>query len=378
MRERTARGRIPELDGLRGAAILLVLFYHYVYLTPHAESGTFAERLQNFFGMGWAGVDLFFVLSGFLIGGILLDSKASPRFFKTFYARRFFRIIPLYYVWIGLYFILTISALSIFLKPLGGGREQSTIVPIYMFFLQNMTRNLHSNFGTAWLAHLWSLAVEEQFYLFAPLAIYFVSRKKLVPLLLITILAAPAARVLVFKISASHSIQYMLTPCRADGLSLGVLLAVGWRDSVWKSWVLSHRKLFFGITLLLMAGVISLAYSNASPYSFAMTVWGFSAIDLFFSCLLVTVLLFPGGFAGGIFRFPLLIEFGRISYCIYIIHQVVNLLCHSILFHRAPTILSWQGTAATFLAVVATYGIAKISWIWLENPLLRRGHEYKY
>lgn len=378
MRETTARGRIPELDGLRGAAILLVLFYHYVYLTPHAEPGTFVERLQNFFGMGWAGVDLFFVLSGFLIGGILLDSRTSPRFFRTFYARRFFRIIPLYYVWIGLYFVLTLSALSVFLTPLGGGREQSTIMPIYMFFLQNMTRNLHSNFGTAWLGHLWSLAVEEQFYLFAPLAIYFVSRKKLVPLLLITILAAPAARILVFKISASHSIQYMLTPCRADGLSLGVLLAVGWRDNVWKTWVLRNRRLFFGITLLLMAGVISLAYTSASPYSFTMAVWGFSTIDLFFSCLLVTVLLFPEGFAGGIFRFPPLIEFGRISYCIYIIHQVVNLLCHFILLHPTPTILSWQGTAATLLAVVATYGIAKISWIWLENPLLRRGHEYKY
>ena len=232
MRERTARERIPELDGLRGAAILLVLFYHYGYLTPHGKAGTFLDGLQGSFGMGWAGVDLFFVLSGFLIGGILLDSRTSPRFFRTFYARRFFRIIPLYYIWIGLYFVLTLSALSVFLKPLGGGREQPNIVPIYMFFLQNMTKNLHSNFGTAWLAHLWSLAVEEQFYLFAPLAVCFVSRKRLVPLLLIAILGAPIARIVVFKISTTHSIQYMLTACRADGLSLGVLLATGWRDNL--------------------------------------------------------------------------------------------------------------------------------------------------
>ena len=107
MTERIPQGRIPELDGLRGMAILLVLVGHYF-----AVPGTGAASLLNgyWFRLGWTGVDLFFVLSGFLIGGILLDVRDSPNYFKTFYARRFFRIIPLYYAWILLYIVLSVFA----------------------------------------------------------------------------------------------------------------------------------------------------------------------------------------------------------------------------------------------------------------------------
>lgn len=91
--------RIPELDGLRGLAILLVISVHYFY-NPDANMPVALHFLQGFFCLGWTGVDLFFVLSGFLIGGILLEVRASPNYFKTFYIRRFFRIVPLYYLWL--------------------------------------------------------------------------------------------------------------------------------------------------------------------------------------------------------------------------------------------------------------------------------------
>jgi peptidoglycan/LPS O-acetylase OafA/YrhL len=96
-----AKTRIPELDGLRGIAILLVLFYHYVSIPPGQISTQFP---QTIFAIGWSGVDLFFVLSGFLIGGMLLDVRESPNYFKTFYGRRFYRIVPLYYLSIAAYF----------------------------------------------------------------------------------------------------------------------------------------------------------------------------------------------------------------------------------------------------------------------------------
>src|SRR5260370_30559316 len=95
--------RIPELDGLRGLAILLVLVFHYISQEGVLPSGSFGDRLQRLVIMGWTGVDLFFVLSGFLIGGILMDVRGSPSYFKTFYIRRFFRIVPIYYLWIILY-----------------------------------------------------------------------------------------------------------------------------------------------------------------------------------------------------------------------------------------------------------------------------------
>jgi peptidoglycan/LPS O-acetylase OafA/YrhL len=91
--------RIPELDGLRGFAILQVISVHYFY-NPDANLPAGLHFLQRLFALGWTGVDLFFVLSGFLIGGILLDARDSPNYFKTFYIRRFFRIAPLYYFWL--------------------------------------------------------------------------------------------------------------------------------------------------------------------------------------------------------------------------------------------------------------------------------------
>ncbi|MFN7140591.1 MAG: acyltransferase family protein, partial [Limisphaerales bacterium] len=90
--------RIPELDGIRGIAILLVVLAHY-FVLPVGPGFAAANFLGTFFGLAWSGVDLFFVLSGFLIGGILLDAKASNNFFKVFYTRRVCRIFPLYFLW---------------------------------------------------------------------------------------------------------------------------------------------------------------------------------------------------------------------------------------------------------------------------------------
>src|SRR2546425_632822 len=98
--------RVAELDGLRGTAVLFVLIHHYVLREGATAPGIVVSSLQRFASLGWTGVDLFFVLSGFLIGGILMDARASPSYFKTFYVRRFFRIIPIYYLWIACYVAL--------------------------------------------------------------------------------------------------------------------------------------------------------------------------------------------------------------------------------------------------------------------------------
>src|SRR2546425_646800 len=89
-------GRIPELDGLRGVAIGSVLIWHYFVLPTVAAPGTPLSYARVFGGLTWSGVDLFFVLSGFLIGGILLDARQATNYFQVFYTRRFFRIVPIY------------------------------------------------------------------------------------------------------------------------------------------------------------------------------------------------------------------------------------------------------------------------------------------
>jgi peptidoglycan/LPS O-acetylase OafA/YrhL len=95
--------RVPELDGLRGVAILIVIVYHYVGTGPKSPPGSVLGIVRDSFRIGWSGVDLFFILSGFLIGGILLDARSSPKYFQTFYLRRVHRILPIYYLLVAVY-----------------------------------------------------------------------------------------------------------------------------------------------------------------------------------------------------------------------------------------------------------------------------------
>ena len=153
--------RIPELDGLRGVAILLVLFCHYVSSVVNLPIHTFGSRLVILLNLTWSGVDLFFVLSGFLIGGILLEVRDSPRYFRTFYGRRVFRIVPIYALMLMFYWVSKAVARSgpaiawLFDKPLPW--------IAYATFTQNIGMAWVHFFGAMPLAITWSLAVEEQF-----------------------------------------------------------------------------------------------------------------------------------------------------------------------------------------------------------------------
>jgi len=101
-------GRVPQLDGLRGVAILLVISLHYLNDSEHGAFGSFLYRFGCAFRLGWSGVDLFFVLSGFLIGGILLDARRAENYFSVFYTRRLFRILPLFYAWLSLFAVVSL------------------------------------------------------------------------------------------------------------------------------------------------------------------------------------------------------------------------------------------------------------------------------
>ncbi len=163
-------GKIREIEGLRGIAILLVTIHHF---WPHTEGGSFA-RLAPLAHLGWIGVDLFFVISGFLIGGILLDTKCQPGFFRNFYARRVLRIFPLYYALVVSLFVLIPVSQSLIH---GVGYWQSEFIqqsgsPLwYACYLGNVRESITGVEPAYCLAPLWSVSIEEQFYLFSPLLI---------------------------------------------------------------------------------------------------------------------------------------------------------------------------------------------------------------
>ena len=168
--ESSQRPRIPELDGLRGLAAIGVVIAHYFGEVPHGFS---------VFTVGWVGVDIFFVLSGFLIGSIILEQHGQPGFFKDFYRRRFARIVPIYTA----VCVLTLAAAAL---SVGHPWSDTPFSPgVYAAFGANIVMGISNTPGDVWLRPTWTLDVEEQFYLLLPIVICVTPRKLLLPLVVL-------------------------------------------------------------------------------------------------------------------------------------------------------------------------------------------------
>lgn len=222
--------RYAELDGLRGLAILMVLVWHYVGVPlKSAELGGQPSGLSQGLSLAWSGVDLFFVLSGFLIGGILLDNKEGSNYFRAFYARRVCRIFPLYFLFLLAFFVLLAFPYSPALFGGAFGWLFGNPMPSwsYLTLTQNFAMVQEGKFGPNWLTVTWSLAVEEHFYLVLPFLIWLVPKKGLPYVLAGLILAVPLSRVILLDLypGLGQMSSYLLSPFRADALLLGVLCA---------------------------------------------------------------------------------------------------------------------------------------------------------
>ena len=280
MENQQTENRVPELDGLRGLAILLVMLFHIlpesIKLTKNPLFGLLARSVS----MGWVGVDIFFVLSGFLISSILLNTRDHPHYFRNFYARRILRIFPLYYLVIGTIFIF----LPI-LSPDLASVQQPTW-PYYVFYVQNwftiptlITSNLYSislYFGPAW-----SLAIEEQFYLIWPALVLLLSRRKLAFLSIAIVILSLAARLLLVQFDNSwkylqHFIYYG-SFTRFDGFSVGALIAIAFRSEQWKRFF-SHFA--WPVFLVSVAGMIAIVINNSDVdplgKNYWLNTWGYA------------------------------------------------------------------------------------------------------
>jgi peptidoglycan/LPS O-acetylase OafA/YrhL len=371
--------RIAQLDGLRGLAILLVLALHFLNDSNHGPFGSFLYRFGSAFRLGWAGVDLFFVLSGFLIGGILLDARSSSNYFSVFYIRRLHRIVPIFYLWITLFVIVVLSAGPWISQLIPTSSSALHYIPLYYLFLQNYIQLPFGSLMWVWLSPAWSLGVEEQFYLLAPPLIRFLSLKSLKIVLIGVLLAAPLVRILVFLLMPEGPTDmYVWMPCRADSLAFGVLAAIFWRDGSIRNWYGAHRSGFRISLSILVLSVPILIKWLFRPFTLAVGSFGYSWLGLLFTGLLLYCLLEPDGWWSSILRIGFLREMGKLSYCIYLIHLAVLHLSHRILLHAAPRIYDLPGAAVTLLAFVLAYCLAKLSWTFFESPLVRRGHKYVY
>lgn len=374
----SSAGRIPELDGLRGLAIFLVLICHY--FVPVGPEHSWFVRFGYVTHLGTNGVDLFFVLSGFLIGGILLNSRGSATYYRTFYIRRFHRIFPVYYLWLILFGVAT------YLAPFWGSfwaDKFHAVRPLwtYFLFLQNFSFiPLFYAFAQAyWLWPMWSLAVEEHFYLVMPLLMRRMTVRRLVYLLLALVLISPFLRAVICKAFAwGPSAALLWTPCRADQLALGVLLAVAWATPAARRWISNHVAYLYRAMILLGAMILlfEILFTAEVKYTYALVIaFERSFVGLFFLCLLVVVLEQKQSRLAAIARWRFLRELGKISYCVYIIHLMMKWIASWILVHSDPEFRDWRFLEVALLGYLLTWLVAQLSWRYIENPLIHRGHD---
>lgn len=315
----SAARHIAALDGIRGLAVLMVILFHSALRSGGSPES--AGIVMKVILSGWLGVDVFFVLSGFLITGIILDTKNTKHFFRNFYVRRTLRIFPLYYL--VLFVVLTIVPLFMaFDTP-----DLVKLVDRQIWLWTYMTNVGFVYFRKAWLltsvvdlSHLWSLAVEEQFYLIWPLIVVITPVKRLPILCVLGVVLALATRLALWWMGQTSGAMYFATPCRVDGLALGSLLAVLVRRD---GFAVGRKTVsaFFaaGIGGLLVLGMLrgGLWFSDKATVAFAPSCMNFICAGLVLCA------------AGGQRRVTRVLEngalraSGRYSYGLYLIHPLI-------------------------------------------------------
>ena len=347
----TPQKRIPQLDVLRGLAISLVLVWHYFVNAEGVQPGSTVAYIQALFRLTWSGVDLFFVLSGFLIGGILMDNKAASNYFKVFYVRRVYRIVPLY----------ALMVLAFYLLPLPASLTEGA-APwwIYATFTQNFWMTQTGQFTPHFLDVTWSLAVEEQFYLTLPLIIRFTPPKRLPVVALSCVAIAPLLRTALYLWHPQGGVAaYVLMPCRMDALMLGVFGA----------WLVRNREVrarYLYIALCItMLGTVPFIAANQGINSPVMSTFGYSWLAMMYFLLLLVAVRSTHR----VFHLRPMAYAGTLAYGLYLLHQPTGWLLRG-----APARLDLLQLGA----LAAVFILAHLSWFSFERPLVKLSHRFRY
>jgi peptidoglycan/LPS O-acetylase OafA/YrhL len=367
----TDQRRVPALDGLRGIAILIVFLGHFTQfgLSKAQRANPIFYFLSDKAGIG---VDLFFVLSGFLITGILYDSKNRQGYFRVFYTRRTLRIFPLYYS------VLILVAVSRIVFP--NLYALSSITPVAQIANFTYTTNFLMAFRglTAeplFLGHFWSLAVEEQFYILWPLIVLRLSREQLVKLALTGVVAALLLRVLLIHSLAFES-AYLLLPARMDSLLAGALIALSMRGLRGiPDWITSRPVIAIVFALFAADLIVRGTGSNGWVLAFR-SAFHFSIAAAGSGILVIASLGLPNKpnwtkvLGNGFLRF-----FGKYSYAIYVVHVAIILALSQVI---DAVQRHYFGGPAPFpaillggIAIALTVGVSLVSWHVIEQPFLK-------
>jgi len=340
--------QIPELDGVRGLAILLVMICHSSMWLPDSPVRTLLLQ-------GKVGVDLFFVLSGFLITGILLDTRERPRALRNFYVRRGLRIWPLYFAFVFVAFTIPRRMIPPDVTPW-----------VYALCIQNFI--CFASMGPL-LDPLWSLAVEEQFYLFWPWIALRVRRQTVLRICCVVLAFSPMIRCLFRAAGASPEFVYSNTLCRLDGIAMGGMIAAWIRDREFAIDALQRL-----VRAAPLAGTLGLALTYAVVRTRLAIELQYSFVALIFGGLLALVLLeqSTASTLARAFRSSSLGGLGRISFALYLFNLPIYTIAHGVGASRWLSHLpkAMAGAAVLVASNLVLLAAASLSWKFFESPIL--------
>jgi len=356
------RDRITELDGVRAIAVGLVFLNHFA----PTKTAPWLDFPRN---MAWVGVDIFFVLSGFLVTAILLKAARNREgYFRNFYARRTLRIFPLYY-------LLLTASLSIMLMAKGGAllgeMQLSWGSPLWLYAYLGNVRTAVTNVSPPdYFVPMWSLHVEEQFYLVLPLVVMFLSRANLKRVLIAAVFLAPALRWLLdWSYPDLPLLQFMLFPCRMDSLALGGLLAVASVDQdTMKRW---RWPLVVTTACTLLIAVETFRRGGGTFDGHIERTIGYSLFDVACLGLIMSVLSLRGTAATAWLNWRPLQYVGMISYGFYLLQYPANGVFNRAAYLMGMSTAALEDTLVKFLGVGAIcLVLSTISWYLWEKRWL--------
>jgi peptidoglycan/LPS O-acetylase OafA/YrhL len=364
---------LPVLDGVRGLAVLMVLLFHFVGDRPPSSWGD--RAIVHVTGFGAYGVELFFILSGFLITGILYDTHNRPHYFRNFYMRRFLRIFPLYYGVLALVFFVAP------LIPLLRGPALDYLVHRQAWawlYAVNIYIAKDGEWSFSYLNHFWSLAIEEHFYFFWPVVVFLLARRPraLIMVSLITLLGAMLARLTGSLMGMSWWATYTLTPFRLDALTLGAFLAVTARQPGG----LDRLARALPLVVTAIGGLLMVTFGwtrlvSREGLELVLPVRA-ALIEMLLACLLVWALIAPGrSTTSRFFCSRSMVFLGTYSYGLYVYHHFISYYLAS--NHIDVQLALRLGSHGAAIALQATLGasvslaLAYLSYELFEKRFLR-------
>lgn len=357
----TKRPYYPALDGLRGIGCLLVVVYHNFWF------------LQRYLFFGWLAMDIFFVLSGFLITDILMNSMGRPSYLKNFYARRILRVFPLYFVFLAL-MIFVVARI-----PGTSSMQYATEHQAWFWtFTQNWLLIFRNPGGENALNHLWSMAVEEQFYLLWPLAVALVRRPKpLMVILGVLLVGFSCFRLWLWMRQVDGFAYYnFFLFTRIDGICIGCMVALLQQINF------KFLGKYMALIVLGFAGInfifydVNLHNQNSFPY---LGLIGFSTFSMIFGLLVYDITNQQTPFFSRMFDLGFLKLIGRISYGTYIFHWPLYLLLNgwmqTLLMRWLPDFPAMFATSA--IITIMAYGLGYLSYRYFEGYFLNMKKWFK-